>query len=67
VCVEAGLEDNILWSNDYPHMEGSFPHGLEHMQRHTAGLTETQLRKVLGLNAARFLGLDPAEYQPGRG
>ena len=58
-CIELGLEDNLLWSNDYPHAEGAFPHGRQHMERHINSLTETQARKVLGLNAARLFGLEP--------
>ncbi len=57
--VDMGFEDNILWSNDYPHNEGSFPHSQANIQRQMEGLTETQRAKILGLNAARLFNLEP--------
>lgn len=53
-AMEAGLEDNILWSNDYPHHEGSFPHSQASILRQFAPLTDAQRGKVLGENAARL-------------
>ena len=57
--VNMGFEDNILWSNDYPHHEGSFPHSQANMQRQLAKLTETQRAKILGLNAAKVFNIAP--------
>ncbi len=60
-----GLEDNLMWANDYPHQEGSWPHSAEAIER-TFGdrLSETTRAKVLGLNAARVFGFDiPKKYQ----
>ena len=65
MAIDVGLEDNLLWSNDYPHHEGSFPHGQQHIERHISGLTEGQARKVIGLNAARLFGLDPTPFDRG--
>lgn len=62
--VEAyDLTDNFLWANDYPHHEGSWPHSAEAIERNMAGLSEDSRAKILGLNAARLFGLDPAAYQ----
>jgi predicted TIM-barrel fold metal-dependent hydrolase len=57
--VDMGYEDNILWSNDYPHNEGSFPHSHANIQRQMAGLTDTQRAKILGLNAAKLFNIEP--------
>ena len=53
-AVEQGFEDNMLWSSDYPHHEGSYPYCAASIQRQMNALTETQREKILGLNAARI-------------
>jgi predicted TIM-barrel fold metal-dependent hydrolase len=57
-AISAGLEDNIVWSNDYPHHEGSFPHSQAAIARQLDPLTDEQRKKVLGGNAARIFNLD---------
>lgn len=57
--VDMGYEDNIVWSNDYPHHEGSFPHSQANIQRQMAGLTDAQRAKILGLNAAKLFNIEP--------
>ena len=54
------LEDNLMWANDYPHHEGSWPHSAEAIER-TFGsrLREATRAKLLGLNAARCFGFEP--------
>ena len=54
MCVALGLEDNLMWSNDYPHHEGSFPHSTVTIERSMGSLTDVQRRKVLGGNAAKL-------------
>lgn len=59
-----GLENNLMWANDYPHHEGSWPHSAEAIERLFGGLKEESRAKILGLNAARFFGFDiPAHYR----
>jgi predicted TIM-barrel fold metal-dependent hydrolase len=53
-----GLEDNLLWANDYPHHEGTWPHSAEAIERTMGGLTDETRAKILGLNAARIFGLE---------
>jgi predicted TIM-barrel fold metal-dependent hydrolase len=48
--------DNIMWGNDYPHHEGTWPHSAEAIERTMGGLSDGSRAKVLGLNAARFFG-----------
>lgn len=58
-----GLEDNLLWSNDFPHHEGTWPHSAEAIERIFGQLREDTRAKILGLNAARFFGFEvPGRY-----
>jgi predicted TIM-barrel fold metal-dependent hydrolase len=50
------IVDNIMWGNDYPHHEGTWPHSAEAIERTMGGLSDASRAKVLGLNAARFFG-----------
>jgi predicted TIM-barrel fold metal-dependent hydrolase len=51
-------EDNVLWGNDYPHFEGTFPHNLESLRLTFAEVPDSRRRKVFGLNAARLYNFD---------
>ena len=50
------LVDNLMWANDYPHHEGTWPHSAQAIERTMGHLSESARVKVLGLNAARFFG-----------
>jgi predicted TIM-barrel fold metal-dependent hydrolase len=54
-----GLEivDNLMWANDYPHHEGSWPHSAASIERMMGHLSDASRAKILGLNAARVFGL----------
>jgi len=58
----AGIEqigaDRVLWGNDYPHFEGTFPYNVESLRLTFAGLDDETRRKVLGLNAAKLYDFD---------
>jgi predicted TIM-barrel fold metal-dependent hydrolase len=58
LAVQFNLVDNFLWSNDYPHHEGSWPHSAEAIERQMGHLTDQQRAKILGLNAASFFKFD---------
>jgi predicted TIM-barrel fold metal-dependent hydrolase len=51
------LVDSFLWSNDYPHHEGSFPHSAASIERQLQNVSEESRAKMLGLNAARIFHL----------
>jgi predicted TIM-barrel fold metal-dependent hydrolase len=51
------LVDNMLWANDYPHHEGTWPHSAAAIERMMGHLTEESRAKILGLNAARIFNL----------
>lgn len=58
LAVQFDLVDNFLWSNDYPHHEGSWPHSAEAIERQMGHLTEAQREKILGLNALAIFNFD---------
>jgi predicted TIM-barrel fold metal-dependent hydrolase len=49
---------NIMWSNDYPHHEGTWPHSTEAIERQLAPFSNTERAAILGLNAANVFGFD---------
>ncbi len=51
------LVDNVMWANDYPHHEGSWPHSSAAVERQMAHLSADARAKILGLNAARVFNL----------
>jgi predicted TIM-barrel fold metal-dependent hydrolase len=52
-----GVVDNLMWANDYPHHEGSWPHSAASIERQMAHLQEDSRAKILGLNAKRVFDL----------
>lgn len=59
-----GLETNLLWANDFPHHEGTWPHSAAAIARIFGHLREETRANILGLNAARFFGFAiPARYR----
>ena len=57
LAEQAGLADNFMWANDYPHHEGSWPHSAEAIERQMGHLSEASRANILGLNAARLFKL----------
>jgi len=55
--AEIGIEQ-ISFGRDYPHAEGTWPNTKEYLTALFAGVPENDVRKILGENAIRFLGLD---------
>lgn len=62
--IEQVGEDHVLWGNDYPHYEGTFPHNLESLRLTFADMPEARRRKVLGLNAAALYKFDVDKLAP---
>ena len=64
----AGVEqigvDKVLWGNDYPHYEGTFPYNLESLRLTFSDVPEAHRRKLLGLNAARVYQFDLEKLMP---
>jgi predicted TIM-barrel fold metal-dependent hydrolase len=62
--IEGVGEDHVLWGNDYPHFEGTFPYNLESLRLTFGDMPEERRRKVLGLNAARLYNFDVEKLMP---
>ncbi len=48
--------DCLLWGNDYPHPESTFPHSAKVLDRLLADLSEADARAIAGGTAARLFG-----------
>ncbi|MGE0878324.1 MAG: amidohydrolase family protein [Acidimicrobiia bacterium] len=55
---EFDLMGNIMWANDYPHHEGTWPYSAAAIERTMSGLSDSERADVLGLTAAKFFGFD---------
>ena len=62
--IDAIGEDRVLWGNDYPHYEGTFPYTLESLRLTFADMSETRRRKLLGENAAKLYKFDLEKLRP---
>jgi predicted TIM-barrel fold metal-dependent hydrolase len=57
--VDYGLENNLLFSTDYPHHDSPWPNGVKTFLE-LRGLSESARRKILWDNGARLYGLEVA-------
>jgi predicted TIM-barrel fold metal-dependent hydrolase len=48
----------VLWGSDYPHLEGSWPHSVEHLSRTFKDVPRDEVARMVGLNAADVYGFD---------
>ncbi len=55
---EYGLLDNIMWADDYPHHEGSWPYSAQAIERTMGCLSDAEREKVLAKNAQCLFGFD---------
>lgn len=56
--------DNLLWGNDYPHLEGSWPYSEQVTTRMLEGLAPIEKKKILGLNSAKLFNIEvPPEFR----
>ena len=56
--------DRILWGNDYPHYEGCYPYSRENMRLAFSDVTRSEVRMMLGENAAALYGFDLEALTP---
>jgi predicted TIM-barrel fold metal-dependent hydrolase len=56
--------DKVMWGNDYPHYEGTFPYNLESLRLTFDDVSEEHRRKLLGLNAAGVYNFDLEKLLP---
>jgi predicted TIM-barrel fold metal-dependent hydrolase len=50
--------DCIMWGNDYPHDEGTFPRSEKFRAEIRASVTEEEAHAIFAGNAARIYGFD---------
>jgi predicted TIM-barrel fold metal-dependent hydrolase len=55
---------NIMWGNDFPHPEGTWPHTKEWLRNAFSDIPVDETRRILGLNAAECYQFDPQALQP---
>lgn len=50
--------DTLMWGNDYPHHEGTWPHSRDVVARLFAGVPEAAVRKIVHENAKQLYGFE---------
>jgi predicted TIM-barrel fold metal-dependent hydrolase len=55
---------NILWGNDFPHPEGTFPFTREMVRQRFTDLPRDETERILTYNAAELYGIDVAALAP---
>jgi predicted TIM-barrel fold metal-dependent hydrolase len=55
---------NIMWGNDFPHPEGTWPHTKEWLRNAFWDIPVDETARMLGGNAAEFYGFDAAALAP---
>ena len=56
--------DHMMWGNDYPHDEGTYPFTREHLRQVFIDQSVETKRAILGGNAARFYDFDMDKLAP---
>jgi predicted TIM-barrel fold metal-dependent hydrolase len=56
--IESMNADRLMWANDFPHPDASWPHSQELLARQTIFVTDDQRRKIICDNAAALYGID---------
>jgi predicted TIM-barrel fold metal-dependent hydrolase len=57
-AVDHDLCDNVMWGDDYPHAEGTWPHTRQAMRHTFSDLASTDTTKLIGDTALDVYGLD---------
>lgn len=55
-CIDVLGEDNIMWADDYPHSDTTWPKSLEYIEEQFRGLSDVVKRKIICENAAKLYG-----------
>ena len=60
--VEAGLLDSriVMWANDFPHSDATWPHSQELLAKHADGVKEEDRRRILRDNVIELYKLEVA-------
>ncbi len=55
---------NIMWGNDFPHPEGTWPHTREWLKNAFSDIPVDETQQILGTNAAACYGFDTEALRP---
>src|SRR6202012_3804151 len=55
---------NIMWGNDFPHPEGTWPYTRAFLKDRFWDIPVDETARILGLNQAEFYGFDLDRLQP---
>src|SRR4029078_7090316 len=55
---------NLMWGNDFPHPEGTWPHTVDWLKRTFADVAAAETRQMLGMNAADCYRFDLDKLAP---
>ena len=50
-------DTRLMWANDFPHSDATWPHSQEMLREHTAHLSGWEKRRILHDNVAELYGL----------
>ncbi len=50
--------ERLMWANDFPHSDATWPNSQEVLREHTVNLTEWEKQRILHDNVAELFGLD---------
>jgi predicted TIM-barrel fold metal-dependent hydrolase len=53
-CRDVIGVDNMMWGNDYPHSESTWPRSMQYLDKFLAGVPEEDRRKILHDNVSRI-------------
>jgi len=53
--------ERIMWANDFPHSDSTWPLSQELVTKHMAHMDEQQCRRILRDNCVELFGLDAPE------
>jgi predicted TIM-barrel fold metal-dependent hydrolase len=56
--------DNLMWGNDFPHPEGTWPHTRDWLRRAFSDIPRDETAQILGGNAAALYGFDTDALRP---
>ena len=53
---------HLMWANDFPHSDSTWPWSQEMLVEHTVSLTDEQRRAILGGNVAELYSIDTSDF-----
>jgi predicted TIM-barrel fold metal-dependent hydrolase len=63
IDVENGLQNNVLWGSDYPHMEGTYPWSRPSLRSCPSDIDRDAAARMAGSNLVDLFALDRSKLQ----